>query len=60
MMGHALGLQLVAEGIETSTQHDTLRALNCDYGQGYLFSHPLDRTQAEALLASADEPIQQN
>jgi diguanylate cyclase (GGDEF)-like protein len=60
VMGHALGLQLVAEGIETNAQREALRALNCDYGQGYLFSRPLDRTQAEALLARAGEPGQQN
>jgi EAL domain-containing protein (putative c-di-GMP-specific phosphodiesterase class I) len=60
MMGHALGLQLVAEGIETSAQREALRALDCDYGQGYLFSRPLDRTQAEALLARAEKPEQQH
>jgi EAL domain-containing protein (putative c-di-GMP-specific phosphodiesterase class I) len=53
MIGHALGLQLVAEGIETSAQCAVLRDLDCDYGQGYLFSRPIDRTEAEALLAGA-------
>jgi EAL domain-containing protein (putative c-di-GMP-specific phosphodiesterase class I) len=36
-----LGMQVVAEGIETAEQLATLRALDCDYGQGYLFSRPL-------------------
>lgn len=50
-IGHALGLQLVAEGIETSDQHDALRDLHCDYGQGYLFSRPISSTEAETLLS---------
>ena len=40
-IGHTLGKKIVAEGIETIEQRDILRAQNCDYGQGYLFSPPL-------------------
>ena len=40
-IGHTLEKKIVAEGIETVEQRDILRALNCDYGQGYLFSRPL-------------------
>jgi diguanylate cyclase (GGDEF)-like protein/PAS domain S-box-containing protein len=36
----ALGLQTVAEGIETPAQRDALRALGCHHGQGYLFGRP--------------------
>lgn len=39
--GHALGLRIVAEGIETELQRAYLASLGCDEGQGYLFSHPL-------------------
>jgi diguanylate cyclase len=39
-MGHALGLKIVAEGVERSEQADRLRALGCDAGQGYLFGEP--------------------
>ena len=39
-LGRALGLHVVAEGIETRRQMETLRLLGCDYGQGYLFSPP--------------------
>jgi diguanylate cyclase (GGDEF)-like protein len=43
-----LGLQVVAEGVETAEHLAHLRALRCDYGQGYLFAKPID---AEALAA---------
>ena len=35
-----LGLEVVAEGIETSAQRAVLMELGCDVGQGFLFSHP--------------------
>ncbi len=41
MLGHNLGMDIVAEGIETPEQLALLRGLNCDYGQGYLFAKPL-------------------
>jgi predicted signal transduction protein with EAL and GGDEF domain len=41
---------VVAEGIETPAQLETLRALGCDYGQGYYFSRPLPSAQAEELV----------
>lgn len=40
-MGHSLGLEIVAEGIETLEQLELLKQLNCDIGQGYYFSRPL-------------------
>ena len=39
-LGHSLGLQVLAEGIEHQRQADFLRGLGCDHGQGYLFSRP--------------------
>ena len=40
-MGHSLGLKVLAEGIETQSQLEILQKLECDEGQGYLFSRPL-------------------
>lgn len=40
-MGHALGLEVIAEGIESPTAHELLDAARCDFGQGYLFSPPV-------------------
>ena len=40
-MGHAFGLQVVAEGVETDEQLTRLLELGCDVAQGYLFSRPL-------------------
>ena len=44
-IGHTLGKKIVAEGIETIEQRDILRALHCDYGQGYLFSQPINEIE---------------
>ncbi len=46
-----LGMDVVAEGIETNKQMHQLKALNCEFGQGYFFSKPLDSKMAEALIA---------
>lgn len=40
-VARTLGMATVAEGIETEGQAELMRALNCDHGQGYLFSRPL-------------------
>ncbi|HEX8322767.1 MAG TPA: GGDEF domain-containing protein [Tepidisphaeraceae bacterium] len=49
-LAHALGMTVVAEGIETAEQMAFLQASHCDYGQGYLFARPLQASDAEAFL----------
>ena len=49
-LAHALGLTLVAEGVETEAQLDYLRARGCDLVQGYLFSRPLPAPAVEAFI----------
>ncbi len=46
----SLGMDVVAEGVETVDQRDMLKSLGCRYGQGYLFSRPLDPDHARAFL----------
>ncbi|MFT5433348.1 MAG: diguanylate cyclase (GGDEF)-like protein/PAS domain S-box-containing protein, partial [Myxococcota bacterium] len=50
ILAHSLGMNVVAEGIETVGDLAALRALKCDMGQGYLFAKPLPPTQALSLL----------
>jgi len=49
-MAHDLGLETVAEGIETIEQLNVLKKLNCDYGQGFFISDPLSISMAGSLL----------
>ena len=49
-LGRNLGMEVVAEGIETEEQVAWLEALGCRWGQGYFFSAPLDAADAALLL----------
>ena len=51
-LGHALGLNVVAEGVETDMQMAQLRELRCDEAQGFLFGRPVPSDQVYALLGS--------
>lgn len=54
-LGKALELQTIAEGIKETGQLQALQQEQCDYGQGFLFSKPLDAMSMEVLLdASRD------
>ncbi len=51
-LAHNLGVEVVAEGIETPDQLAQLIALECDYGQGYLFAELLDDAATKAFVTS--------
>jgi diguanylate cyclase (GGDEF)-like protein len=51
-LARTLGLETVAEGVETEIQRDRLRAERCDMAQGYLFARPLDSAEAELQLVN--------
>lgn len=49
-MAHALGMSVVAEGVETEEQLQALRGMACDEVQGYFISHPVPAAEVQALL----------
>ena len=55
-LGHALGLKIIAEGIETEGQAAVLRGLGCDVGQGYLYARPLPEIDLLGWLATRRVP----
>jgi EAL domain-containing protein (putative c-di-GMP-specific phosphodiesterase class I) len=53
-----LGMDVVAEGVETEDQLMLLRKLECENGQGYLFSTPLGGRQLEQFMASYNVEVE--
>jgi EAL domain-containing protein (putative c-di-GMP-specific phosphodiesterase class I) len=51
-----LGMDVVAEGIETQEQMSLLRTLSCQSGQGYFFSRPMNVEDAERVLQETYAP----
>ena len=49
-LAHNLHMEVIAEGVETEDQLSNLRALRCEYGQGYYFSRPVDAESAGQLI----------
>ena len=49
-LGHALGMKVICEGIETEEQEKMLISCGCEYGQGYLYGKPMRRADYEAFL----------
>ncbi|WP_062018517.1 bifunctional diguanylate cyclase/phosphodiesterase [Aureimonas sp. AU4] len=56
-MAHSLGMSVVAEGIETEAEAERLQAMQCRYGQGYLFSRPLPELEVTNLLIASGSTV---
>jgi len=54
VMAHKLGLQVVAEGVETAEQRNWLKAAGCDFAQGYYFAKPMSASEFEQVLCAGD------
>lgn len=52
-LAHNLGMEVTAEGVETGEQLDLLRALSCEYAQGFYFSQAVDAESAQRMIAAA-------
>jgi diguanylate cyclase (GGDEF)-like protein/PAS domain S-box-containing protein len=52
-LAHNLAIDVIAEGVETESQRQQLSDLQCEFGQGYLFSRPVDSAKAEELIAAS-------
>lgn len=57
MLAHTLNMSVVAEGVETEQQVEILKKLGCEFGQGYLFSHPLTASAAEQAITNSIQAI---
>lgn len=55
VMAHKLGIWVIAEGIETPQQKAMLQHMQCNYGQGYLFSKPLSTAQFEQTYLTSSK-----
>jgi EAL domain-containing protein (putative c-di-GMP-specific phosphodiesterase class I) len=52
-LAHAMGLAVVAEGVEDEATFDQLRALRCDFVQGYWLSRPLEHAEVAAWMRNS-------
>ncbi|MBC7896046.1 MAG: EAL domain-containing protein [Cytophagaceae bacterium] len=55
-LGDLLTLRTIAEGVEHEGQHERLRALGCDFGQGWLFGKPISAKHMTSLLLTGEMP----
>ena len=54
-LAHKLGLQVVAEGVETAEQQSILSNMKCQLAQGFLFSKPLEKEKMDALIKKIEK-----
>jgi EAL domain-containing protein (putative c-di-GMP-specific phosphodiesterase class I) len=51
-LAHNLGLDVIAEGVEAEAQAQLLKKMQCEYAQGYYYSHPMNSQEIEHLLTT--------
>jgi EAL domain-containing protein (putative c-di-GMP-specific phosphodiesterase class I) len=56
-MGRGLGLEVIAEGVETPAQRQFLMTQGCDVFQGYLIGRPMPPAEFEAMLEKNPAPV---
>ena len=54
-LGHTLGMDVIAEGVETQVEAEALRSLGCEFGQGYFWAKPLPAVEVTVLLEKQRE-----
>jgi EAL domain-containing protein (putative c-di-GMP-specific phosphodiesterase class I) len=59
-LAHRLEMIVVAEGVETEEQFAILLEMNCQFGQGYLFSRPLSKPKVDELIENILQVSQEN
>jgi len=59
-LAHHLSLKVIAEGIETQAQRAYLQQFGCEFGQGYLYSPPVDHAALERFLAGTSHDIEES
>jgi diguanylate cyclase (GGDEF)-like protein/PAS domain S-box-containing protein len=59
-LAHALGVVAIAEGIESNGQLSELRAVGCDFAQGYLFARPAPADQITGMLTGAKAELRES
>jgi diguanylate cyclase (GGDEF)-like protein/PAS domain S-box-containing protein len=59
MLAHNLGMQAIAEGVETEAQRSHLKSLGCNFAQGYLLSKPLPPQEIEKIMAALEPALHQ-
>ena len=52
-IGHIMGFDVIAEGVEKDDQLDTLRTVGCDFIQGYIWGRPLPAEEADRIVAQS-------